>query len=133
VTVSESISNNTLRFAILEYSGLATSNSLDLTSTAAAQGNGTAANSGNATTAAGNLVLGAVITGLVATYTAGSGYTIEERVPAAPNTKLIVEDQIQGTAGGIARLQRYPEQQLGCSRRRVQGRRGRRWYAPRHH
>src|SRR6266404_961940 len=102
VTVSESMSNNTLRFAILEYSGLATSNSLDLTSTAVAQGNGTAANSGNATTAAGNLVLGEVISGLVATYTTGTGYTIEERVPAAPNTKLIVEDQIQGTAGGIA-------------------------------
>src|SRR6266404_789413 len=102
VTVSESMSNNTLRFAILEYSGLATSNSLDLTSTAVAQGNGTAANSGNATTAAGNLVLGEVISGLVATYTTGTWYTIEERVPAAPNTKLIVEDQIQGTAGGIA-------------------------------
>src|SRR2546425_4293987 len=103
VTVSESISNNTLRFAILEYSGLAATNSLDLPATAVAQGNGTSASSGVATTAtAGELLLGAVITGSGVTYTAGSGYNIEERVPAAPNTKLIVEDQIQGTAGGVA-------------------------------
>src|SRR2546422_619320 len=48
VTVSESISNNTLRFAILEYSGLATTNSLDLPATLAAQGNGTSATNGGA-------------------------------------------------------------------------------------
>src|SRR2546427_2909610 len=103
VTVSESISNNTLRFAILEYSGLATTNSLDLPATMAAQGNGTSATSGVAsTTSAGDVLIGAVITGSGVTYTAGSGYNIEERIPAAPNTKLIVEDQIQGTPGGVA-------------------------------
>jgi hypothetical protein len=52
VTVSTSISNNTLRFSILEYSGLATSSSLDMTATAAAQGSGTSANSGSGTTTA---------------------------------------------------------------------------------
>jgi len=51
VTVSESLANNTLRFAILEYSGLTTSNSLDVTS--AAQGSGTTLNSGTATTTVG--------------------------------------------------------------------------------
>ncbi|HXA76905.1 MAG TPA: RHS repeat-associated core domain-containing protein, partial [Candidatus Acidoferrales bacterium] len=33
------------------------------------------------------------------TYTAGSGYTIGQAVPAAPNTKLITEGQVQTTAG----------------------------------
>src|SRR3989475_3114202 len=100
VTVSDSISNNTLRFAILEYSGVAAANSLD--GTAAAQGSGASARSGNVTTtASGDLVLGAVMTGSGVTFTAGSGFTIEERVPAAPNTKLAAEDQVQGAAGGI--------------------------------
>jgi len=101
VTVSDSIANNTLRFALLEYSGLAASNSLDVT--AAAQGSGTLASSGNATTtAAGDLLLGALMTGSGQTYVAGSGFVVEERVPAAPNTKLMVEDRIQATAGGAA-------------------------------
>jgi hypothetical protein len=102
VTVSESISGNTLRFAIFEYSGVATSGSLDTASVAASQGNGTAASSGNATTAAGNLVLGMVMTSQESTYTAGNGFTIEEIVPAAPNTKFIVEDRIQPTTGALA-------------------------------
>jgi hypothetical protein len=100
VTVAESISNNTLRFAILEYSGVATSNSFDVM--AAAQGTGTAPNSGNATTAGGDLVLGLVVTANGATMTAGSGFTIEERVPAAPNTKLIAEDEIKTLVGAVA-------------------------------
>ena len=100
VTVSESIANNTLRFAILEYSGVATSNSLDMT--AAAQGSGTTLNSGSATTTAnGDLILGEVATADGVTYTAGTGYTIEERVPAPPS-KLIVEDTIQALAGLIS-------------------------------
>ena len=101
VTVSDSISTYTLRFAILEYSGVATTSSLDVTSTAAAQGAGTLASSGGAATAAGNLVLSAMMTGNGTTYTAGNGYTIEERVPAVPNTKLIVQDRIQAVTGGI--------------------------------
>jgi RHS repeat-associated protein len=88
----------TLRFAILEYSGVATSSSLDVT--AGAQGSSTAPNSGSATTTAnGDLLLGAILTSGPATYTAGSGYTIEERVPAAPNAKMIAEDRILTTAG----------------------------------
>ncbi len=101
VTVSDSISNNTLRFAVLEYSGVAPANSLDVT--AMTQGTGASASSGNATTtAAGDLLLGALMTGSGVTYTAGTGFTVEERVPAAPNTKLIAEDQIQAPAGGVA-------------------------------
>jgi len=35
------------------------------------------------------------VTANPASFKAGSGYTVEERVPAEPNTKLIVEDQRQ--------------------------------------
>jgi hypothetical protein len=101
VTVSESLANNTLRFAILEYSGLATSNSIDVTS--AAQGSGTTLNSGTATTTVGgDLILGEVTSAAGVTFTAGSGYTIEERVPAAPNTKIIAEDAVQVAAGAVS-------------------------------
>jgi IPT/TIG domain len=101
VTVSDSISGNTLRFAILEYSGVATANSLDVT--AVAQGVSTVANSGSATTtASGDLLFGAFLTSDPATFTAGSGYTIRDTVPAAPNTKLVTEDQIQSAAGAAS-------------------------------
>ena len=100
ITVSQSTST-TLRFAILEYRGIATSNSLD--GAIAAQGTGTAPNSGNiTTTAAGDLLLGAIVTANGASPTAGSGYTLEERVPAAPGTKLFIEDRIQPAAGTAA-------------------------------
>src|SRR5208283_3276982 len=100
IQVTQTISG-TLRFAILEYSGVVTSGSLDVA--AAAQGNSSSPNSGNAvTTANGDLLLGAIMTSDVETYTAGSGYNIEERVPTAPNTKLIAEDQIQGSAGTVS-------------------------------
>jgi hypothetical protein len=101
ITVSQSIANNTLRFAILEYSGVASSNSLDVT--ASAQGSGTILNSGTTTTTAGgDLILGEATTADSVTYTAGSGFVIEETVPAAPNTKLIVEDAVQTAAGAVS-------------------------------
>src|SRR5438477_9603273 len=91
----------TLRFAILEYAGLATTSVLD--GATATQGTSAAPSSGTVTTAAnGDLLLGAIMTGNPATFGAGSGYIIEERVPAAPNTKLITEDRIQGAAGAAA-------------------------------
>ena len=100
VTVSDTISG-TLRFAILEYSGVATSSSFDVG--AAAQGHSAAPSSGNATTTAnGDLLLGAIFTGNPNTFTAGTGYTIEERVPAAPNSKLASQDQIQSAAGSVS-------------------------------
>src|SRR5690242_17419652 len=92
VTVSMTVSGP-LRFAILEYSGVATANSLD--AAAVATGQGTAASSGNATTTvSGDLLLGTVSTADAATYTAGTGYTIRDFVPVPPNAKLISEDQI---------------------------------------
>ncbi len=100
ITVQQSISG-TMRFAILEYSGVAASNSLD--GTAAQQGTSANPGSGNVTTTAnGDLLLGAIMSGNGETFTAGSGYTIEERVPAAPNTKLIAEDAFQSTAGSTS-------------------------------
>src|ERR1041385_8089614 len=97
VTVSMTVSGP-LRFAILEYSGVATANSLD--AAAVATGTSTAASSGNATTTvSGDLLLGSVSTADSATFTAGPGYAIRDLVPASPNTKLITEDQIQTAAG----------------------------------
>jgi hypothetical protein len=97
VTVSDTISG-TLRFAILEYSGVTTANSLD--ATAVSQGTSTSPSSGNlATSLSGDLLLGEIATGDAETYTAGTGYKIEEFVPAEPNSKLIAEDQIQASAG----------------------------------
>jgi IPT/TIG domain/Abnormal spindle-like microcephaly-assoc'd, ASPM-SPD-2-Hydin len=97
ITVSNTILG-TMRFAILEYSGVATSNSLDVT--VAAEGTGVSPSTGSVTTtSSGDLLLGEIVTGNPATFTAGTGYTIEERAPAEPNTKLIVEDQRQTIAG----------------------------------
>jgi len=100
ITVKQSISG-TMRFAILEYSGVATSNSLD--GIAAQQGTSANPNSGNLTTTAnGDLLFGAIMIGNPAIFTAGSGYTIEESIPAPPNTKLISEDLFQASAGQIS-------------------------------
>src|SRR5205814_2626296 len=91
----------TLRFAILEYAGVATTNVLD--GATATQGTSATPSSGPVTTAAnGDLLLGAIMTADPATFSAGSGYTLEESIPGAPNTKLIAEDQIQTTAGAAA-------------------------------
>jgi uncharacterized protein YbbK (DUF523 family) len=100
ITVSDAVSSP-LRIAILEYSGVATSNSLDVTATA--QGTSTLPNSGNVTTTtSGDLLLGEVVTTNPAVFTVGTGYTIEESVPAEPNTKLIAEDQMQASAGVVS-------------------------------
>ncbi len=97
VTVSDSISAN-LIFAIFEYSGLATSGSLD--AIVGSQATGQSPNSGSVSTRAnGDLLLGAILTDDVATFTVGSGYTLEESVPSEPNTQFIVEDQNQANAG----------------------------------
>jgi len=98
ITVTQSVLGP-LRFAILEYSGVATSNSLDATPVVT-QGNSTSPNSGTLNTgASGDLLLGTIVTTNGETVTAGTGYTIEESSPAAPNTKLIAEDQLQTSAG----------------------------------
>jgi len=100
VTVSDTISG-TLRFVILEYSGVATANSLD--ATAISQGTSAAPSSGSLVTSlSGDLLLGDIATADADAFTAGTGYTIEEFVPAAPNSKLIAEDQLQASAGSAA-------------------------------
>ncbi len=100
VTVSDSILG-TLRFAILEYSGIATASSLDVAT--ASHGTSASPNSGAiTTTASGDLVLGEISTANAANFTAGTGYQAREFVPAEPNTKLLVEDQIQASAGAIS-------------------------------
>ncbi len=101
ITVSNSVSGP-LRFAILEYSGVAASNALDALPLTA-QGSSTTPSSGTLTTnTAGDLLLGTIVTPDPETFTAGSGYTIEELQPVAPNTKFIVEDQLQRTAGAVS-------------------------------
>ncbi|MGH7484023.1 MAG: beta strand repeat-containing protein, partial [bacterium] len=101
VTVSDTVSA-TLRFAILEYSGVATSGSLD--TFGSGQSHGTSLNSGAAvmTTVNGDLLLGAFMTGNGDNFTAGANYTIVESVPAEPNAKLMVENQIQAVAGATS-------------------------------
>ena len=90
VTVSDSLAATTLRLALFEYSGVASANSLDGTS--AAQGTSSTPASGPAaTTTSGDLVLGLVTTANARTFTAGSGFTGEEVVPAGAG-KLFIED-----------------------------------------
>ena len=100
ITVSDTISG-TLRFAILEYSGVTTANSLD--ATVVAQGTSAAPSSGSLTTSlSGDLLLGEIITADAETFTATTSYKIEEFVPAEPNAKLIAEDQILASVGSAA-------------------------------
>ena len=90
VTVSNSVSA-TLRFVVLEYSGIASSNSLD--GTASASGVSGSPNSGTlTTTASGDLLLGAISTANGPSLTVGSGFTMEGAVPALPNAKVVAED-----------------------------------------
>ena len=101
VTISDSIAGNTLRIAILEYAGVAAANSLDVA--VAAQGTSSTPSSGIATTTtAGDLVIGLISSANGATFGAGAGYVLEAQVPAAPNTKLAVEDRRQTSPGSVS-------------------------------
>ena len=100
VTVSDTVSGP-LRVAILEYSGVAASSSLD--KVAVATGTSTLPNSGSLNaTAGGDLLLGAIATTNTAAVTAGSGYGIKDLVPPEPSTKLMTEDQVQAAAGAAS-------------------------------
>jgi hypothetical protein len=100
VTVSDT-GLATLRFAILEYSGVAESNSIDRT--ASAEGASASPDSGVLTTTTnGDLLLAGILSADSETFTAGTGYTVEAEVPAEPNTKLLVEQRIQLAAGPAA-------------------------------
>jgi uncharacterized repeat protein (TIGR01451 family) len=109
VTVSSSLSGTTLRFAILEYSGVARSSSLD--GTASAQGISAAAISGSTTTTvSGDLMLGVIMTADMRVFTPGSGYTLREHVSA----KLFIEDRIQATAGAASASGTFPSNPWGA-------------------
>src|SRR5262245_4216682 len=102
VTVSDTLTGGTLRFAILEYAGVAASGSLDGTPAVAEETSASLASAPTTTTANGDLILGVLSTSGAATFTAGAGFTLEEQVPVAPNAELAVEDQKQTAAGPIA-------------------------------
>jgi hypothetical protein len=101
-TITVSLSRAaSLRFAIFEYAGVATSNALDVTRNAAASG--ASLNSGSATTTApGDLVMGIFSTQSYRTFTPGAGFTTRASVNAAPNTVLMVADRILATPGSVA-------------------------------
>jgi len=89
---------STLRIAIYEFSGVATSSPLDAQNNTQ---NGTASPTAatSITPAANNeLVIGAVAFDGTATFTAGASFTADGVVPAAANTKLFGERWIQTTA-----------------------------------
>ena len=78
VTVSDTLAGGTLRFAIFEYAGVATANSLD--GVRVRRGPARHPTAGPATTTSnGNLVLGVLSTANPRTLTAGSGYVVQER------------------------------------------------------
>ena len=58
--------------------------------------------SGNPRFKAGDLVLGMMSTADPRTFTAGSGFTIQELVPPAPYAKLAVETRVQPAAGAVS-------------------------------
>jgi uncharacterized repeat protein (TIGR01451 family) len=100
VTVTQN-SSVTVRFAVLEYAGVAGANALDIT--AAAQGTSTTPSSGSVTpTSAGSLVLGAIATADNRSIAAGTGFTGQDWVPASSNAKLLVEDRVLSTAQSLA-------------------------------
>ena len=99
--MADSISGGTLRFAILEYAGIALANSLDVT--AAAQGNSSLPNSGIATTTAnGDLVIGLMSSANPVTVVAGSGYVIEERCAGGAEHQTGRGGPAANTAGPVA-------------------------------
>jgi chitodextrinase len=100
VSVSSSLPGGLLRFALFEYAGVAAANSFDGGTTA--QGTSTTAASGGfATTVPGDLLIGMVTTANGQAFTAGAGFTLEERIPAS-NSKLGVEDRTLTSAGSTS-------------------------------
>jgi hypothetical protein len=92
---------STLRFSLLEYRGVAASNSLD--GVRSASGASTSPSSGAVTTTAGgDLLIGVIGVADVANVTAGSGFALESAVPALPSAKIVVEDGVLATSGSIA-------------------------------
>lgn len=89
----------TFRIAIFEYSGLLTSGALDQKTATGATGNSTTANSGNLTTTQADELLIGFAERSTSTFVATGGFTIEEAVPAAPNSFLAAMDLIVSATG----------------------------------
>jgi hypothetical protein len=92
VTVTFSTST-TIRMSIHEYSGVATSSSVDQTNSG--QGDSVPTSGYDITTTnANDLIFAAMGNQAVDTVSAESGYTLRVQNPAAPNTRMAVQDQI---------------------------------------
>jgi hypothetical protein len=101
VTVSDTVTGGTLRFAILEYAGVAMMDSLE--GAAASHGFGVTASSGvTSTIKNGDVIIGVISSADPRTFVAGIGYTVLDAVPAAPNTKLMTAGGRQALAGPTA-------------------------------
>jgi hypothetical protein len=94
-TVTVTLTSNTLRFAILEFSGIATAGSIDIIASNQGNNNANPSTGSFNTNTNGELLLGAISSANADTYTAGPGYAIPENVA----NKLAVEWQVQLNAG----------------------------------
>jgi hypothetical protein len=98
VTASISGAAATLRIAIYEYSGTATSSPVDVENNSATATSTTAAAVSITPAANNELIIAFEANAANHTLTAGTNFLMEDVVPAAPNTKLGVQDWIQTTA-----------------------------------
>jgi hypothetical protein len=99
-TVTISVApNTTIRLAIYEYSGTATSSPLD-TQNSGSNSSGSNTPASTSITPAGNneLIFAASCVNTGKTFTAGTNFTLEDQVPIGTAGKLGVEDWIQTTA-----------------------------------
>lgn len=93
--------SQTMRIAIYEYSGVASSSELDVTNNGTGTGTSATAGTGITPIANNELIIGVVAVDNTGTFTAGSNFTQEDAVPAAPNTKQATQDWVQ-TSGPTA-------------------------------
>ena len=102
VTVTVSVSS-TLRMCIAEYSGLATSSTLDKTATAQHAASTTPSSGATGTLLIPDeLVVGASTVAADSTYTAGSGYTRRTSAPSNAGTaRMAMEDKIVAATTGV--------------------------------
>jgi hypothetical protein len=97
VTIAVNTVNTSVRMAIYEYSGVATSGCLDTQSTGV--GNSTSPAAGSIAPAGKNeLIIAWDGINSATNQLAGTNFTLEDAVPANPNARLAVQDWVQPTA-----------------------------------
>lgn len=97
VTISFS-SATSIRWAFTEYSGVASSNALDQTTSA--DGSVSTVNPGDITTTTTNqLIVVAAGDNVANEYQAGASYTLQEVVPANPNGRFAYQDRVVSSIG----------------------------------